>query len=327
MLLEQHVFSFILSAALPGIYLASKKDFIYTLNPKCNLFLIRLLFTTPIFIFFNSVISAIIVQSTVWIFPEFTKTIFDTLGHYSASIVPLFFSLVLIYFLKRHLPTDSTIISQTRKKYELYVYFSEEPIPDSRSLGTKYNVINKDREKNELKISSLVGNLIIDGRYMRSEYMGFAQYGGEIVITSEGLKIIEEENLSGFNTRPVKIHEGYKLFSKAENAENRICHQLMCHHLMPNLASPTRINTFKRPLSILVHRSKYYYNQQVLKEVLDFNQTLEFFGSESGGPHFVQRYWVVSKKARDVMVNRLEQRPKDFIPVYLVDDDGNVIDS
>jgi hypothetical protein len=324
MILESYELLFLLMAALPGIYLATKKNFLHTPNPKYNLFILRLLFTVPLFILFNGLVSSTIVYTTPYSFPSFSEGFVQTFGYYAVSVVPLFFSIIIIIIIKKYLPAFD--IPSTHKNFDLYLYIPADSLPSSRALGTKCEIINKSRGKEELLIRSIVGDLIIDGRYMRGKNISIELYFGAIIVTEEALEILKEENLSGFYPKTVKIVNGFSPFSKWDPAERLKCYQLACNRLMPKLSPLTMIKISRYPLKIAV-KNKFYYHHQVLSEVSDFNLTAEYFGSEYGDPHFVQRNWIITKKARDVLINRLGQEEANFKPVYLVDDDGNVIDS
>jgi len=321
MILELYELLFLLMATLPGIYLATKNNFLHTPNPKYNVFILRLLFTVPLFLFFNGAVSATIVYITPYSFPAFSEWFVQTFGYYAVSILPLFFSIIII-ILMNYLPKADD--SELQIKSDLYVYSPLDKLPHT-SLG-RYEVINKSRGKDELPIRSPIGDIVIDGRYMRGKNINFESFFGAIIATEEALEILKEENLSGFYPKTVKIANGFSPFSKWDSAEKLKCYQLACNQLMPKLSPLTMIKVSRRPLKISV-KNKFHYHHQVLSEVSDFNLTAEYFGSEYGDPHFVQRNWIVTKKARDVLINRLEQKEANFIPVFLVDDNGNVIDS
>ncbi|WP_338102204.1 hypothetical protein [Methanolapillus millepedarum] len=176
-----------------------------------------------------------------------------------------------------------------------------------------------------MPIRSQLTDLAADFRYLEGEYLMMTTHG-EIVVSNQALEILKENDLSGFYTRPVKKDESYRVFSKPDPADNFKYKQLICNHFMPKMSPPTEIVTKKYPLRILVS-GNIYYNQQVLSEIADFNQTYEYFGSDYGDPVFVQRFWILTKKARDIFIERFDQTEDDFSPVHLVDEDGNVIEN
>jgi hypothetical protein len=336
-LLSHHIL-FALAAILPGIYFASKKNLFSTPNPKYNNFIFRFLYSAPLFFLINVLFSSITTYIIPRKFPMF-EILLRPFGHNSAFLIPLLFSLIIIlcfklYFLK--LDADSKKDKKPQKEYDLYRYTPSNVFPNN----THYKILNTNRGKNELPIPSPQGNVVVDtDYYMNDKNIGISYYGGEIVVTEKCLEIFKEENLSGYYTRPAKTTVGFRPTSMAKNTSKYA--QLVCSRPMPKLSPLTKIKVFKKPFSILVPDNKFYYDQKILSNVSDINQTNEYFGSEisiiyttlamfsftkpSGHP--VQRYWIVTKKARDVLMNRLKQEKWDFTPVYLVDDNGNVIDS
>ena len=325
MIVDQYEFLFFFICSFPGIYIASKKDLFITVNPKYNLFLLRLPFIAPIFFFLVGLPSYIINLIIQWIFPRLTDFIIVVFGLYAASFIPLAVSLIMIIAVKHIFSQEREDTSFMQRESELYIYFPSVESPGELRLNARYEIRNKKRKKNELIIQTQLTDLVVEIKEIEGHSMGFGEFGREIVVSEWGLEILREENLSGFISRSVKITDS-RLFSPTRSDNSRY-HQLVCQHTMPKLEPRTDIYIDKNSPRARVYDKKYYYNQNVLSEISDFNQTQEFFGGEFSFYHIGHRYWIVSKKARDVMVNRLEQRLKDFIPVFLVDDDGNVIDS
>ena len=332
MIFDRYELLFLIMSILPGLYLASKNELFYTENPKYNLFILRAPFLASPFVMMAllSYGIAVLIQNFA---PQFTAFVFDTFGLYAASLIPLIISLITILLL-RHLlkkyvfsvKSDSHSISEA----ELFVYLPKMQFPTSIMFGTRYEVVNKIKRKGELFIRSQISELVVEEEAVEGSYLSYGGFG-DIVVSEEGLRILKEENLSGFSTRPVKKYGGTYVFSRPDLSNFRF-YQLVCHRFMPKLYPLTEILTKYSSLdlflvkNVTVSKNKFYYNQDALSGISDFNLTQEYFGSVRFFDHVSYKYWVVSKKARDVMVNRLEQRPKDFIPVYLVDDDGNVID-
>ncbi|WNY25851.1 hypothetical protein [Methanolapillus millepedarum] len=330
MMAIQYEYVFILMATLPGIYLAARENFIYTENKKYNLFIIRLLFTIPLFFIANVLISMIFARIFISLFPKISSYFEGLVGNYAVVLVPFIFSLILIILLKIYIvpPRDLKINYLEEiidKDFDLYVFHPNEVMPDGRTMGTRFDIANKKRKEDQLPIRSQLTDLAADFRYLEGEYLMMTTHG-EIVVSNQALEILKENGISGFYTRPVKKDESYRVFSKADPADNFKYKQLVCNHFMPKMSPPTEIVTKKYPLKVLVS-GDIYYNQQILSEISDFNQTSEYFGSEYGDPVFVQRFWILTKKARDIFIERFDQTEDDFSPVHLVDEDGNVIEN
>ena len=334
--LLSHYILFALAAILPGIYLASKKNLFSTPNPGYNNLISRFLYSAPLFFLINVLFSGISIY-IILKYPMF-GILLRSFGHYSAFLIPLLFSLIVIlcfkvYFSKRD--ADSKKDKKAQKEYDLYFYTPSNVFPNN----THYKILNTNRGENELPIPFPKSDVVVDtDYYMNDKNIGISAYGREIVVTEKGLEIFKEEKLSGYYTRPAKTTAGFRPASWAKDTSKYV--QIVCSRPMPKLSPLTKIKVFKKPFSILVPDDKFYYDQKILSDVSDINQTNEYFGSEFsmvyttlamfsftkpyGYP--VQRYWIVTKKARDVLINRFGQHKSEFTPVYLVDDDGNVID-
>ncbi|WP_338102686.1 hypothetical protein [Methanolapillus millepedarum] len=91
---------------------------------------------------------------------------------------------------------------------------------------------------------------------------------------------------------------------------------------MPPLSPPTIIKMKKFPLTILVENNKFYYKSNVMTEVCDPNQTFEHFGDEFYGS---QRFRIVTKKMKELLIERFNETEGDFIPVMLVDENDEAI--
>lgn len=321
---QYYVFVFMLMATLPGIYLATKKNFIYMPNEKFNLFFIRLFFAVPFFWFFNILISLIVASIFVELFPRISSFFENLMGNNAVALVPFIFSLFFIILLKKYVIPDKGFkkvnYNESADEWDLYAFLPSEGMPSGKSIGTKYELLNPKRKKNELSIYSQLTDLIVDFRYLKGEYVMMTS-NGEIVISNEALEILKENNLSGYMTRPVKKDRSFSLFSKPDPADDLKYKQMICSRIMPQMSPQTAMCSHKYPLRSFVS-SPIYYNQSVLSEMDDFNQTFEYFGLS----YFSQRVWILTKEARDLFIDRFNQKVEDFYPVYLVDDDGNVIE-
>jgi len=311
MLIDQYQFLFVITASLPGIYLATKKKFFCVPNPKYNLFILRLLFTVPTFLFINSFISAICAEIVYRIFPELSDAFIQIFGPYAASLIPLFFSLFFIVLLKKFVISEDELkpidIYKNSEGCELFAFSPSENMPCGD--GTKYELLNPKRDKNELPVYFQITDVISDFRYLDGKYLMMTRRE-EIVVSNAALEILKENNLSGYTIRPAKRDRSMILFSKPDPADDLKYKQLVCSRIMPQMSPKTVIISQKNPLKVF-YLWPIYYHQSVLSEIADFNQTFEYFGTSFAA----NKCWILSKKARDVMIEELDQCKEDFIPV------------
>ena len=141
--LLSHYILFILAAILPGIYFASKKNLFYTPNPKYNNFIFRFLYSAPLFLLINLLFSGIVIY-IILKYPMF-GILLRSFGHYSAFLITLLFSLIIIlcfkmYFSKRD--ADSKKEKKPQKEYDLYLYTPSNVFPNN----THYKILNTNRE-------------------------------------------------------------------------------------------------------------------------------------------------------------------------------------
>ncbi|WNY25849.1 hypothetical protein [Methanolapillus millepedarum] len=311
---------FFLMTVFPGIYLATT-NFLYTPIKKYDFFIIRAFLTAPLFSGLNVLISGVIVILFARIFPEITLQITGIFGEAAISLAPLFVSLIFIILLKIFvISTDESDVFDSES--ELYVYYPRRKLSGGKFNGTKFEIVNKYRKENELLIEKQITDLIIRSAELEDRNLTLTNFG-EMVATLSGLSVLNNKNISGFYTRNVikyeeKVHK--------QNETGQKCFQLVSTSLMPPVLSPpTIIQRKKYPVGAFVYRLQFYYHQTVMKNVSDLNQTEEYFGNIMNNPYPVQRFWIITKRARDIFIQELGQDEYDFFPVRLVDDDGNII--
>ena len=191
------------------------------------------------------------------------------------------------------------------EEYELYIF---RPLQMYRHFGGKFSAKFKPSgEKGVLRTEIQTTDLVVRERDLKNVSFAFT-FNGEIVVSEEALQILNEENLTGFNTRIIQNKETSSAFDNY--------FQLVSTHLMPRAANGTKMT---------VYDNKIFYDRGVLSSVLDFNQSLEALRFMYGGIYLFdgispQRHWIVSKKARSVLINKLGQNDFDFIPVKLIDE-------
>ncbi|WNY25853.1 hypothetical protein [Methanolapillus millepedarum] len=306
------------STMIPGVYIASRKNFLYTLNQKYDFFVTRLFFTVPGLAFLNFGVSVFIEIIVYFISPDLAYIFFNTFGYLSILLIPLIFDFILILYFRKISPTDKPEILRRKEcKCELYVYIPSYKIHGGNYYGAKFEIINKSRKSDELMIQNQISDLIIREKELHGKNISLTDFG-ELILTKIGLDIFNENAISGFDFRPVMNSIGNTLFPKAEISNQTV--QLISNHIMPPLSSKTIFRREKNPASVFVSYSDFYYCRNVLDEICDLNQTVEYFGSNSGIPYFVQRYWIITKKTKDILIHKFDQKEEDFRPVYLVEE-------
>jgi len=336
-MIYSYVLLYFLITVLPGIYCAVNKNFIYTLNPKYNYFILRFffavpglsiyvfLFSFPFFIFFPFDIFEVALYSS-----EMPSDIYVTL------LIPLFVSLLGIFLLHRYvIPTESPEILQRKNlDHELFIYFQNtNKIFDGKSNGTKFEPIRK-REKGKAPIGKQLTELIIMYEEIKRKNIGFTE-AGEIVLTQKGLDIFNAHQINGFSTRPAKLNllkmskkrsdltfPKEKDFTYIDENGQRY-YQIITSSVLPPLLPQTKIKT-KDGLMVwesFVTDSKLYYNRQILENIQDINHTDEYFGSNDGFSFPIQKFWIITKKVKDILIQDFDLHELDFIPVHLVDDE------
>ncbi|MDV0447338.1 hypothetical protein MsAg5_12230 [Methanosarcinaceae archaeon Ag5] len=302
---------FILSSMLPGIYLAAQKNFIYTMDKRYNRFLIRAIFTIP-------GLSILILVVSILIIAIISDDILDVSKlSYFDSIIPIILSIILIYIFRKYIIADDEpeILSREEKNYELFIYI---PNAQIRYSNTRYEIINKKRTATELMIKRQTTDLSIEWNPALLEDGLIMTIHGEIVVNENTLNVLEQNGINGYATRPVKIFKssGFQI----QYLTDKKYYQIVCKHIMPQLSSPTVIKIKKLPLKIWVENNKYYYKSDVMGEIFDLNQTFEHFGDDF---YISQRFWVISKKMKELLVKQFNQTEDDFIPIILIDDEKN----
>lgn len=307
------IFLVLLVCTIPGIYFAYKKNFFIILSKKYNRFPILLLFTIPWFGGLSALLSLFIFLALDFLLPSLVDSMVNTFGSNIGLLLPMMANIVVIAFFNKFIiEKEDTELGET-KESELFVYF---PIYLYRThwwkdYGTKFSY--PEKAKGELRLGIQESNLFIDKKQLKGIRFAFTE-NGKIIADKRAMQIINENELTGFKTQPIQNFKSKDF--------NESYFQILPTYTMPKMASETKIiyvswglGAYKR-----IRDKKVYYNKDVLSEALDFNQSFEVIGYENGGPYPPQRHWIVSKKARSVLINKLGQNDFDFIPVRFIED-------
>ena len=94
----------------------------------------------------------------------------------------------------------------------------------------------------------------------------------------------------------------------------------MAQNILTPMSKETKL-TFRGTIStsILPEKNIIYYDREVMDNALDFNRSIEFVGAEKEYPYAFHQYWVISKKAHDVLIKYFYFSDDDFMPVILLD--------
>ena len=328
-------------STLPGIYCAVNKKFVYTLNPKYNFFILRLFIVTPGFSVQIITFSLMIFAFFVLIFGSFPFVPFDILEQaiqssetppeaYVYLLIPLFLSFFYIFLLHQYvIPTEEPEIFKRKKlKNELFIYVGSR-ISDGRSNGTHFEQF-QGSQKGRAPIGKQLTELIIMYKEIKGKDIGLSE-SGEFVLTQRGLNIFQNHQISGFYTRPVKLSllkrqsefktpKEIDLTYTDENGQQY--YQIITTSILPPLLPQTKIKTKEMWVwESVVTDSKLYYNHDILENISDLNQTNEYFGSTDIRLFPIQRFWIITKKVKDILIQDFDLHELDFIPVHLVDDE------
>ena len=333
-MIYSYVLLYFVITTLPGIYCAANKNLIYTLNPKYNFFILRfffavpgislmiLTFSLPFFIFFPFDIFEVALYSS-----EMPVEIYVTL------LIPLFLSLINIFLLHRYIiPTESPeILQRGNFEHELFIYFqNKNKISDGKSNGTRFDPVRR-HQKGVAPVEKQLTDLIIMYKEIRGKNVGFTG-AGELIISQKGLDIFNAHQINGFSTRSVKLNlvkrksdfKGQKEKDFTYIDENgQQYYQIVTTSTLPSLLPQTKIKTKEGwTWESFVTDSKLYYDHRVLENIADLNQTSEYFGTTYAYiPFSPQRFWIITKKVKDVLIQDFDLHELDFIPVHLVDDE------
>lgn len=313
------IFLFFLVAAIPGIYLALRNNFVIFNNKNCNNFFMRAIYTVPLT---TGLVLLPCLPITLFfpiIFSGITNTLMNMFGPAAVLIAPLVVGILFILFmhalfLRNDVPPEYW---QDFEKYELYIYMPNIKV-DGGEEYYEANFTPPDLiDLRELQKLIQPGELVIDFKYLMDKEIAYTRFG-EIIVSEKALALFKNNNLTGFQEQPVhnwkdsKIKTGEKYF------------QLMPIHTMPAVSTETKIVKYSTKRTILFSTLLYiqdrlvYYDKSVLP-VPDFNHSLEIFGDAVGSLYAPQNLWIVSHKVMRIMINDLDQRKRDFVPVILVD--------
>ena len=272
-MIYSYVLLYFLITILPGIYCAVNKNFIYTLNPKYNYFILRFFFVAPglsIYVFLFSLPIFFFVPYDIFQVALYSSEM--PADVYTTLVSPLFISLLGIFLLHRYvIPTESPEIFQREIfDHKLFIYYQNtNQISDGKSNGTKFEPIRK-REKGKAPIGKQLTELITMYEEIKGKNIGFTK-AGEIILTQKGLDAFNAHQINGFSTRPVKLNllkeksdptsPKEKDFTYIDENGQRY-YQIITPFILPPLLPQTRIKT-KDGLMIwesFVTDSKLYYN-------------------------------------------------------------------
>jgi hypothetical protein len=311
--------------SLPGIYLASKKNFLIFFNKKMNTFLIRLFFLIPGAFTFNACITFFLSVVVLMFSPYLDE--FNEIGIGVLLTLSIIGSLLTIFYFKRcilkdDLPPEYQIDFM---EHELYIFMPiGKRINDQASYNNSIGIRMQARDLQVNSKKSIFDFLFfrfyspqflettLNYKILNDNDILFTRHGA-LIVSNKALEIFEKSNLTGYQIRSI-------LDRKTKN--NLLTHfQLVSTSKMPQMSSQTRI---KKGLfgALLIPNDKIYYNSSVLNRVSDFNKTSEYLGANLGLPYFHQKFWIVSNKTMRIMINDLNQHKRDFIPVILVDGKG-----
>ena len=301
----------ILVAAIPGIYFAYKKNFIVIPNKKYNIFPIQLLFTAPLFGAFSATLATPL-YFILGLFPSFVNSIIDKFGP-NIDLLPLMIASIIVFiFSNRFLILKEDPEFDGTKESELYVYFPIYTYRNCEDDLQKAKYTFSKETKGELLLGAQVSDMCIDYKLLEGIDFAFI-YSGEIIVSEKVLQILNENELTGIQTRNVQNKKGNNL--------NEKYYQILPTDIMPKMDPKTEFIFHKGFQSYRrIRDKKVYYQKDVLSGTFDFNQSFEAVGYENGGPFTPQRHWIVSKKARSVLINKLGQNDFDFIPIKLIDE-------
>ena len=297
---------------IPGVYYAYKKSFFVIFSKKYNVFPIQLIFTIPVFSGLSISFSMFIYLLFEIFIPSLIEAAMEQFSSYIILLIPIITDVIIICLFNKYIIGKTNLINLS-KGSELYIY---SPLQKRLNFGGKQHGTKFSypiRKKGELLIGIQESELIIDERELKNIDFDYT-FNGEIVANKKTLQILNELNITGFETRPIKNITG---------SINNNYFQLLATHIMPKVCDRTKIVS-SRMLTLeskIIVNNEMYYDKNVLTEALDFNQSFETFGREGYAYTPPTKYWIVSKKTRSVLIEKLNQYEFDFIPVHLIDDE------
>ena len=306
---------------LPGFHLASKKNFLFFSNQKLNLFPIRLLVLLPGVSIFNT----IFLMATCICAPIFSPYLHElnVTSSIILTILSMIGSLLTIFVFSRLLRNDVPPEHQPDFiEHELYLFRpgcnAIDYFQNPRGLPNvtySYGILPNPRhhciryQKNDLEI---------DLKKKEAELL-FTNLGA-LIVSSKVLRIFEDNKLTGYEIRSIRDEK-----TKQQSVSY---YQIVPTSEMPKMSPQTKIK--KRPAHLLefgffISDDIICYDASAPNNASDFNKTAEYIGSNSGMPYFSQKFLIVSQKTMKVLINQVDQKKRDFVPVVLVSDreDGN----
>jgi len=301
------LFLLIFILLLPGVYIASQKNFLVFFNKRMNNLILRFIFIAPGSFVFSAVFS-LISYAIVLVFFSILglRNTFDGMTTDLSIFFAVFGNLLTIFYFKKFifkndLPPEYQEIFES---HELYIFM---PLHRSINDSTFYN-ISDDFKIGRVRVQ--VRDLEISSKKL-TDKIHFTRYGA-LIAGSDVFRIFEENNLTGYKTR--------KIIDKKTKNGSTSYFQLISTSEMPSVSAQTKI---KKGLisGLLLKDDIIYYNKNILNRIEDINKTFEYVGTDDGMPYYHQKLWVVSKKAMEIFINQLGQEKRDFIPVNLVDNE------
>ena len=308
---DQFLLAGLIIILIPSFYYAHKKNFFAIYSEKFNNFPIQLLFTIPVFSGLSFVISILTYLFAIILFPSGVDLMVTYFGSHIGLSLPIISNILIIFIFNKFIIEKKNEQFQHNEN-ELFIYFPVQAYHNfgGKFYGTKFTY--PKRKKGDLLIGVQESNLIIKSQELKNIDFAFT-FNGEIVVSEKSLQILNEHELTGFQTRPI---QDYK------SSDSIPFFQIIPIHTMPEMERDTKtIYELWIYASKIIVNDEIYYNKTILPEITDFNQSFESFGYESNLPYPPQKYWIVSKKARSVLINELGQQDYDFIPVHLVNDE------
>ncbi|WNY27817.1 hypothetical protein [Methanolapillus ohkumae] len=307
------ILSTLLISLIPGIYFSTKKNFLIAYSERYNVFWIKLIYTTPAFSMTIFLLSAyaFVLEPNYFVSPENIEMTQGILSFIISIIISLLFILIVNKFMiknDKELQIDKEMES---KEYDLYVCCQNQKYRNfgGKKDGTKFSY--PKRKGRELLVGTQMEDMIIDFKKLKGIDYALT-HNGEIIVSEKALNILHKNNLSGFQVRSVRN-------KKSKMIVEEKYFQLLATQLMPPTMPETKIYDMLYLMGneVLVDDLVYYYQSEV-SNVLDFNSTFEYFGNEGNIPYLPQRFWIITKKARDILILELNQEFDDFKPVILV---------
>jgi hypothetical protein len=287
-------FVFILFSLLPVVYLAKQKNFLFIDNKKNNNFLIRFIFLFPgilalefVFYLICFILFAVFGSSWIWVL---------------MMSIPI--SILIIFIFKKVLRTDLPFEGQQDfDKYDLYIF-----MPNNREIedSPSYQATGK---VGSARIGMQVKEISANFSKINKDFL-FTERG-ELIVNVHALNVFKENKLTGYTTNPV--------IDKKSKQKSDSYFQLAADELMP-LSSQTE---FKKGFfgSILIAEDKAFYDYNILETAADFNRTAEYLGDNTGFPYYHQRFWIVTRKVRNIFISDFSRNEKEFIPVHLINNE------